>query len=270
MLTQIIRPRTAEGKQYLDEVIGRSRDPSHLNLLWYPSAGKDFRDIIEFSPARLKDRYDPYNIEVPDIYLHTDYNAHSVELNPGIIYQDAHTCVTINQVHKLEVTRNIAYDNHSPYADRPYLLPIEPQAFLLMVTNKSDSYGSVVRPVIYFYFENINFLKEVLLRHQIKVSHFVKVVEGCSFGGNRKSVSVAYPFLSELGTKYLMIDDEIHYDVKLALEIQKELNIQPMAYRLSKLNKEKMPRWNHVDVNLFLVKYSDRRLDLATWQFPDV
>ena len=45
------------------------------------------------------------------------------------------------------------------------------------------------------------------IKNKIKISHFVKVREGCGFGGNKKSISIAYAFLSNFKTKYLLVEE---------------------------------------------------------------
>lgn len=51
-----------------------------------------------------------------------------------------------------------------------------------------------------------------MLSRKLRVSHIFKLREGCGFGFNRKSISVAYAFLNNIGCKYLLADAEIHFD----------------------------------------------------------
>ncbi|MBE7634092.1 DUF7663 domain-containing protein [Tenacibaculum finnmarkense] len=81
-------------------------------------------------------------------------------------------------------------------------LPEEPNIAWYPISNKQ----TIKKPVLYVVMENINFLDEILLKEQLPISHFIKVREGCGFGGNRKSISIVYAFLADLKTKYLLVD----------------------------------------------------------------
>ena len=80
--------------------------------------------------------------------------------------------------------------------------------------------------------ENINFLDEVLLKNKISISHFIKVREGCGYGGNKKSISITYAFLGELKVKHILVDNQEHTDRALINSINTKHNIQPKKIEL--------------------------------------
>lgn len=78
---------------------------------------------------------------------------------------------------------------------------------------RSDLLGDIEAHVFYFLFENHNFLDQLILKHQLSVTHLVKVRQGCGFGGCRKCISMLYALLANIGIKYLLIDEEIWFDL---------------------------------------------------------
>jgi hypothetical protein len=85
------------------------------------------------------------------------------------------------------------------------------------ITLESDTCGQVSRSVLYFQFENLNWFEEFVLKRHLRVSHLFKLREGCGFGGNRKSVAVVYGFLGLMGCRFLLCDQEVHFDWDLFL-----------------------------------------------------
>lgn len=222
------------------------------NIAWYPSAGLDFRDVYELSNPI-------YNQEIPDLFIHTDYKPdwslenpvfETFNLGPINNEFDNNFDFIIDDVFELELTELIRYSVNANYVDFPNDAPLEPKVFLLNVT-VSYSGNIISKPVLYFVFENINFLEEILLKQKIKISHFVKVREGCGFGGSRKSISIVYAFIAKLGVKYLFIDNEEHTDFDLINRIKRRHRIDNCSCELSYINS--IDSWSGFSVNVFKV-----------------
>lgn len=176
---------------------------------WYPSAGHCYRDLLLWN----YDGVTRYLKELPGIFIHTDYD-HKHHAKKGLSHDDGITRVEITGIHPLEFKEvGLRYQIDREYTDflRKYASP-EPRADLLDVRVISNVVGKVESRVLYFYWENINFLQEIVLDRKLQISHFFKLREGCGMGGNRKSISLAYGFLGDIGCRYLLVDDEVHFD----------------------------------------------------------
>jgi hypothetical protein len=210
------------------------------NIAWYPSSGNDFRLLSETSRTSTE----------PNLFVYTDYNINLVKLTKGEIFNDGKSYVTVSDIHELKFKRKIKFSVSSDFVDFPDDAPEEPKIFFLDVTVES-SLGIVKKPVIYFFMENINFLIEVLLKYKIEISHFVKVREGCGFGGNKKSISLVYPFLGILRAKHILVDDSVRIDNELVCSISKQLQINPVRYVLKNTSKRNIYDWSGLRVKVF-------------------
>jgi hypothetical protein len=193
------------------------------NIAWYPSSGDDYRDIIE-AVTRTETK--------ADLFFHTDYNRVWVKLKPGVVFNDKYTIVTIKNITELKFRMNVNYYNNPDYVDFPEDAYRKPKIYLLDV-EIDCGYGVINKPVIYFYMENINFLQEVLLKFKIKLSHFIKVREGCAWGGCKKSISIVYAFLGELDVKHIFVDNKVEIDLNIIEEICFQYKLKPVKYYFS-------------------------------------
>jgi hypothetical protein len=235
-------------------------------IAWYPSAGLDFRDLLELS--------NPIYTETTDLFIHTDYkpdwslhNDRFANFNIGQVQNEFNIDVDaiINDVFELELTQPINYSVNENYVDFPDDAPNTAKVFLLNV-KVSHAGNTVSKPVLYFVFENINFLEEILLKYRIKISHFVKVREGCGFGGNRKSISIVYAFIAKLGIKYLFIDNEEHTDFELVNRIKRRYRVENCSCELNYINS--IDNWSGNNVNVFEVE-SDNNLNAILKQISN-
>jgi hypothetical protein len=198
-------------------------------------------------------------LDTPDLFIHTDYKPiWSLEIpifetfNIGKVqnkFNDNYNAV-IEDVFELELTEPNRYSIDANYVDFPNDAPRLPKIFLL---NVSVSYmgNTICKPILYFVFENINFLEEILLKQKVKISHLVKVREGCGMGGSRKSISIVYAFIAKLGIKYLFVDNEEHTDLDLVNRIKRRFRIQNCSCELSYLNS--IDNWSGLCINVFKV-----------------
>ncbi|HRS05539.1 MAG TPA: hypothetical protein P5065_00655 [Candidatus Ratteibacteria bacterium] len=278
-ISELLKGENRESQKQLDKLFCSIGD--NPRILWYPSAGDDYRDISELSNANIdrnniKGRINiatDYEItELPDIFVHTDYFKRWAKLRQGEIFNDDNTGkddktrVTIENLYELQFNNglNINYNVNEDFVVFPEEAPKSPEIYLLDVRINSDTLGEIRKPVFYFLFENINFLEEVLLRNRINISHIVKVREGCAMGGNKKSITVAYAFLSVLNTKYLIIDNHVEdFDFDLFMELKRELKrigIPVMDYKLEELEPRPRIHWSGKEVRIFKVIGRGERL----------
>ena len=165
-------------------------------VLWYPSAGEDYRDIMEMYEKRRV----PHGIElVPNVYCHTDYRRPPNIAEGTVLRDDGRTRIELLESHKLFIRTEFAGNN-------------EPEVYLMRIKIESESLGTTEHWVFRFVMENNEFLEHILLRGKVRVSHLVKVREGLGFGGgNGRSIAVAYGFLGLLGLKYVIADTQARY-----------------------------------------------------------
>ena len=250
MISKLLRGKNKESQTRLDALNTKLGDNPFIS--WYPSAGNDYRDIMELSEERAI----LHNIkELPDLFIHTDYDSNFVNLD-GIVYNDGRTIVQIENKFELQLTHIINYHVNPIYAHFASHAPQEPTIYLLDISVSSESLGVIKKTVIYFLFENINFLEQIILKNKIKISHFVKVGEGCSFGGNGKSISIAYAFLSNFKTKYLIIDNEVDVDFKIVNQLIRKNRLSPLTYDLTEVTS--INDWSGFNVNVFSVTYKNQ------------
>lgn len=216
MLNKIITTKNPHDLYKLEELWKSCNDPQQPRILWYPSAGNDYRDILELTPERAS----KHNINIlPEVFIHTDYttNEKFASLNCGIIHKDSRTLVKLSDKTELTISKGwrdkIKYDVCRDFVGFPEIHS-EPTIFLLDMAIESRQLGTVKKPVLYFKFENINFFREVVLKQKLNITHFVKVREGCGMGGNNKSITFAYAFIGLMQTRYLLVDNEVHFKVK--------------------------------------------------------
>lgn len=190
------------GQQALDALW--SSLPDRPNICWYPSAGNCFRDLLIWNHYSALDE-----VPEPDLYIHTDYGR------PGRIpedYDDGRTCITPLARFRLDVTPEIDYEVDPAYASHAGRSAEHPIVELLHVRAESNTVGKIEKPVLYFHFENFNWFEQFVLQRGLSLTHLFKLREGCGFGGARTSVSNLYPFLAQIGCRWLVADQEIHID----------------------------------------------------------
>jgi hypothetical protein len=221
------------------------------NIAWYPSAGLDFRDLMEVNRTQID----------PDVFFHTDYNSNWLQLNCGVVFKDESTSVSIERITELKFRSKVNYIINPEYVDFPNDAPQVPKIFLLDVKLESK-FGEINKPVIYFFMENINFLDEVLLHFKISLSHLIKVREGCGMGGNRKSISLAYAFLGNLNVQFLLVDNEEHTDKELIKTIALKHKIAFRKYELrNAAQRRNIANWSDYAVKVLdVLIFNDQQL----------
>jgi hypothetical protein len=229
-------------------------------LLWYPSAGHDFRDILEMHAER---RAINGVTEVPHLYLHTDYDA-AVMPAPGALAADTlnRTQVDIVESHELKFEAGVVvnYTVSDQYASNPERATPNPLVRLLRVRVRSARLGESLAWVLYAAFETFNFLTEVLLKHRIRVTHLVKVRDGSAMGGGKRCASTLYPFLGELGVRHLLADDHVDPNRRFVEEISGRRGSEGPRPAFALQRRSESFKWSDLDVKSFAVVRRDGRM----------
>lgn len=198
-----------EGQKALDKALRRQwRMPS---ICWYPSAGNCFRDLWAWDQPLLN------RIPPPRLFIHTDYQGPF----DGIDRTDPHFgAMEITERHPLIIKSDVLYEVSSSYAARAGLAHLTPKVELLLVSidpeilNRKDPPSLV--PVLYFYFENINWFESMVFMKGLRFSHFFKRGEGLSGGDARASVFNLFSYFAAAGCRHLLVDPEVQIDYGLA------------------------------------------------------
>lgn len=226
--------------------------PENPNILWYPSSGNDFRDLLEFGPGGLNS---PGLKELPHLFIHTDYFKEWLFLGKDQTeFEEQGLRITVRRKFELRFSLPIVgYYVNPNYVDFPNEALKKPIIYLLDLTIECENFNPINQSVLYFMFENINFLDVVLFKFKIPISHLVKVREGCGFGGGRKSISLAYAFLSTLNTQYLIADREEHTDFELIEELKNKHKLQLYDYTTETIMNN-LP-WGYSLANIHKITY---------------
>lgn len=203
-------------------------------ILWYPSSGDDYRDVIDFSD--IANRIIPYE-DLPNLFIHNDYDSRVFDrFNNTYLFNDGETIVSVKE--KIELRFNLKAKGN--YLIRPNFVDFHessfsiPHLYLFNLKIESAQFGIIYANLLYFSFENIN-LFEFFVANSIKIDFMVKFREGCGLGGNRMSVTQVYFLLSRINLKYLINDNEIHWDWEVINQLIKMRSKLPKSYKLNQI-----------------------------------
>jgi hypothetical protein len=204
-------------------------------ILWYPSSGDDFKDIVNFSDKA--NRIISFE-DLPNLFIHNDYDSRVFDkLNKNVyLFNDGKTKVIAED--KIELRFNLKAKGN--YSIRPNFVEFYessfsiPHLYLFNLKIESAQFGKIYANLLYFSFENIN-LFEFFVANSIKIDFMVKVREGYSLGGNRMSVTQVYFLLSRINLKYLINDTEIHWDWEVINQLIKMRSKLPKSYKLNQI-----------------------------------
>lgn len=236
MSLQLLNKLAGNTRGRFRQFIDRFNQGIEPNILWYPSAGEDFRSILYLSPQYGKlnpgELRDP---ACPNLYLYTDYlpvSDHSPFLDKPLLYTDMQTGVRISGSNgKLEIEElpRLNLPLHEELA-----LGIESSALNRVVFMNLEVYsaklGALQVPLLYIFSENTTFFKDVLLKENARISHVVHIRYGGSVGGMGTASGVwILKALRRLKTKVLITDNDYYWQSgdEFALNFLPELKGEP-------------------------------------------
>jgi hypothetical protein len=236
-------------------------------VLYYPSAAEDLRPLL-FSLVKcleytnLNTKKEHY-IE-PDLFIFSDYFPYpeSNFFDSKFLYKDCYTSLYLDDF--CELTPDSEHYNYlleKHYVHFPQSKATGKAVFFKV---KIDSHimpdEAIFKYGIYFFYENVNLISELLLRHSLPVSHIVWKRDGSAFGGGNVRLDFIFPLSEILGIKYFFLWD--HYlDLGIARISEREIQetrIPKMIRKLIKtpfnikLVKKKRLRWGGERVNLYI------------------
>ncbi len=175
------------------------------NIVWYPSAGTDFRPLLLLSSQYADIQAFPASQTIaPDMFLFTDYYPWktSTLLDTPLIYKDKHTEVMVADAEMLPSL----YLPLNP--EILVYLHQKPRAYgrvvFLKVQIRSDLLGTLEYPVLYVFNENEAFCSKVLLPKKARISHIFYERFGATFGGGKAYGSWLLNVMKRLQTSQLI------------------------------------------------------------------
>lgn len=214
------------------------------NIVWYPSAGTDFRPLLLLSSQYADIQSFPASeVITPDIFLFTDYYpwTTSTFLDTPLIYKDKHTEVQFTDAEMLPSLylpldpEILTFVNPKPIAYG--------RVVFLKVQIKSDSLGILECPVVYVFNENEAFCSKVLLPQNARISHIFYERYGNGFGGGKASGNWLLGVMKRLQTSqfiYQWMHDQMDIGDEAALMLYR--NLQGIPCKLTEMRTTRKPR----------------------------
>jgi len=249
-IVQILNGVDLESKEKLKAL--KNKLKTDYTTCWYPCSADDFAVIHAIERSEW----------LPDLFVYTDYLRNEFNLEEGAERRYEYTNSKILSKSELKITPNYKYHVDKTFIDLPDLISEEPIILLLEVGLWHNDSGAFLgnKDVIYFNFENINFLDEILLKQKIKIDFMIKTNEGMAWGGGRRSIKGSYGLFSELGVDYLLTDKHgEHGDVKLYNEMVEKHQLSPKAFKLKGIHNRAHLRGRGTCYN---VKYTEESFNV--------
>ena len=204
-----------EFRRWIEKFDGEPR------IAWYPSARQDLRDLLYLHPrySRNNPAKEP-EPRGPDIFLHTDYDTISYNLNDSwpwtaasllrygnIIYNDKRTSVSITSLEELPRC-------HLPLDPEIVHFPGRNQdsgrVVFLKISVSSKALGNFSYPLVYAFVENAAFCAKKILPNDGRISHLMHVRYGGGLGGGSSHGIWLLNVLRKVGCECFVTDSNYH------------------------------------------------------------
>jgi hypothetical protein len=210
ILKDIIKGAGYQEQQEIESFFSHKNRFEKLNILWYPSAGNDYRNIADFLNYGMQGK-----VPEQDIFIHTDYMPEWVDLTPGVKYDENYIKIEIIETLELKINNFPGWNYYTDpfYVDFPELAYKTAKGFLVKLRIRK-CYTVFEVNVLYLFLENHNFLdlilRQILLHPEKEISvNVLKVTEGIAWGGVRKGRSIANSvirYMSVLNSDFIIMD----------------------------------------------------------------
>lgn len=241
------------------------KEDTKLNVLYYPSAGEDLRPFLFSKTNCLK--YigvdtEAINYFEPNLFIFSDYFPYpnSSFFDTQNLHCDNYTQITVENFCEIRPTPEFIYHFNKVYVD------FEPsKATGKAIFFKAKIWTHIMsepfyKYAIYFFYENVNLIDQLFLKHKLPISHIVWKRDGSGLGGGRVYHNFLYPVSELLNTKFYFIwrhyldsdNPEINYgNVNRNSFPSNVSQYLPNEFTI-KLNKKRTLRWDIGDsVNLY-------------------
>ena len=226
-------------------------------LAWYPSAGNDYRDVLETSKARLA--FHGFE-QAPDVLIHTDPTTDCLNVcAPHVLHQDLRTTVTVTSVERIVIPQpDQQEDDCHKQGARGAVIT------LLDVTAWSDVLGLVNATVVHVPRSNYEFFNEFVVQGGIRFHTLIKVRLGCGFGLCNRCICAVYPWLYWAGCRQVLADGEVHPSRARLMDVEREIkrhhprDVRP-NFRARPTRLVRPTTWSGFEVQAYQLELCDPR-----------
>lgn len=170
--------------------------PNNPKVLWYVSAGNDFKPTVfltDFNIKREKSKHNR-NFIKPDLFVYNcigdDVNKLRENLkNNSVLYQDERTKISGKNFKTLNLKKKFMVEINPNYIrlDEGGMSESTADAFYFELIIEGEDYQEK-QPVLYFEHENIDFFEKVIRKKYFDINYLCATREGTSFGNCKKSI----------------------------------------------------------------------------------
>ncbi len=198
-----LKPKAGEEVKY-NSIINKYSLGADSSILWYHSAGLDFRSLFLGS-----DRYNPELRAAgkPDLFIYTDMAESIIDnAKKGTLFKETKDFKDIKVLQFAELAfeddiRNYLFSTMRDYRRTDILKNNTIFLFDLDLGNRKENV-----PLLYFVWENTAFLKAFVIQRDIKIKYFQKPRE-YGFGGGLDITQMYMLFyLGLMQTQYLYLE----------------------------------------------------------------
>jgi len=214
-----LAPKNGE-KEKFDDIIKKYSLDSDCDILWYHSAGSDFRSLYFGG-----DRFNPdlKSTGKPGLFIYTDMSYFEIETirNGDIFRNEKENGLKINSFAEVEFEDNIKNYLCSTIREKDKEYILNKNAIFLIDVELGDKNGNV--PLLYFIWENTAFLKAFILKRGLKIKYMQKPMEYGFGGGWTPSQVYMLYYIGLMETEYLYLE-ECHLYHQYEEEVEKIIN----------------------------------------------
>lgn len=180
-------------------------------VAYYPSAYQDLRPFLYWKAAGLRHQGIelPVDYEEPNLWVFSDYfpNASSTLFDTKELHRDEHTVIRILDFCEIcSVPDKFEYRVNKAYTDLPSSHATG-KAVWFRAQVDSDRMGPYETDAIYFFYENVNLIDQLFMRHMVPVSHLAWKRDGAGLGGGRLIHGFLRFLSTAMRTRWFLLED---------------------------------------------------------------
>jgi hypothetical protein len=229
-LARVIEPTSDAGAALLAECLAAVRAGGAI--AWYPSAGRDYREVVELGAARRA----IHGLEVgPTLIVRTTIGA----TGHGVLHDDGRTLVRATREARIAMrsdlvvnpfVRDAAFDRRfeGEPVGNPFVrdgAPREPRnatcgGYLLDVEATSKRFGTSRAWLLELDLSNYDFFLQFVAREGLRFQTLVRVREGLGMGGCQFATTHLVPWLAWAGCREIIPDQQLYPDAEALTRVR--------------------------------------------------
>lgn len=178
-------------------------------LVWYPSSGNDYRDILELSPERLA----LHGLgRAPHLFIHTDVsdNWYNLIIKPDkTLVNLASTQAFVLEAERIKPSASLRQTvglNDAYFANDKTI----GGGWLMRICINSNKLGVHEAWMIRLECRNYDFFVRMVIEAGLRIDTFIQVRQGLGLGGCNLGTSHLLPWLTWAGVHEIICDGEFH------------------------------------------------------------